>query len=180
MLILLRCVDKKSYLFAYSVHVSDSRAPRLSPCNLPSAVPHSSKHLPRSVPFSIAHTRRKTQTDLSLGDERVLNGERFSVSTVSDVRLTLGVVDYHAGFREKVRNEYRQGRSVTDASAYSARIQLGREVADVLRKNVVQGVKVKQGQASRPAPSVSVSAQDVAGDVWRTLHIPLSEDAARC
>lgn len=48
----------------------------------------------------------------------------------------------YIAFREKVRSEYRAGRSQRDAAAYVARIELGREIADVLRKNIVQGIKV--------------------------------------
>ena len=42
-----------------------------------------------------------------------------------------------------MRTEFRQGRSITEPKAYAARIHLGQEVADVLRKNIVQAVKVE-------------------------------------
>ena len=45
-------------------------------------------------------------------------------------------------FRKKIRTDFREGRSVTDSKTFTARIQLGREIADVLKKNVVQGVRI--------------------------------------
>lgn len=66
-----------------------------------------------------------------------------------------------------MRTEYRTGRSQADPVAYAARVQLGREVADVLRKNVVQGVKVdRDDSASSGALHGGGQAQDEHG-LWR-------------
>jgi len=47
-------------------------------------------------------------------------------------------------FREKIRSEAQAGRSEINSEAYAARVKLGYEVADVLLKNVVQGVKTER------------------------------------
>lgn len=77
-----------------------------------------------------------------------------------------------------MRNEFRQGRSVTDVSAYNARLQLGREVADVLRRNVVQGVKVSSSSSSGDGAvpsSTSAHVRDEDSGVYRTSnHFSLS------
>ncbi|EJD05945.1 uncharacterized protein FOMMEDRAFT_145291 [Fomitiporia mediterranea MF3/22] len=87
----------------------------------------------------------RTAANTFRGDDRVLNA-----------------------FREKVRNDFREGRSVSEESVYSARIQLGREVADVLRKNVVQGVKVQPiEQSSTISTGVGDKVKVEEGGVWR-------------
>jgi hypothetical protein len=46
--------------------------------------------------------------------------------------------------RLKAREAFIEGRSITDASQYEERINLAREVADVLNKNVVQGTRTSE------------------------------------
>ncbi|KAL5490414.1 hypothetical protein ACEPAI_5247 [Sanghuangporus weigelae] len=59
------------------------------------------------------------------GDERVLNA-----------------------FRDKLRADFTESRSaIDDPDEYAARIRLGREIADVLKKNVVQAVKVDSSES---------------------------------
>ncbi|KAL5533034.1 hypothetical protein ACEPAF_4810 [Sanghuangporus sanghuang] len=55
-------------------------------------------------------------------------------------------------FQDKLRKDFKECRSaIDDPEEYAARIQLGREIADVLRKNVVQAVKVDpSGSSSSP------------------------------
>ncbi|KAH8117524.1 RF-1 domain-containing protein [Phellopilus nigrolimitatus] len=89
-----------------------------------------------------------------------------------------------SAFREKVRTEFREGRTQSDPAAYAARVQLGREIADVLRRNVVQGMKVDTPLAA-PAPEVQARegdegsmVQDEQG-VWRlriTEHTELGSN----
>lgn len=49
-------------------------------------------------------------------------------------------------FRDKVRKETVAGRQVLDPLEYEARVKHAFEVAEVLRKNVVQAVKQGQGE----------------------------------
>ncbi|KAL5511537.1 hypothetical protein ACEPAH_4754 [Sanghuangporus vaninii] len=52
-------------------------------------------------------------------------------------------------FRDKLRADF--SSAIDDPKEYAARIQLGREIADVLRKNVVQAVRVDpSGSSSSP------------------------------
>ncbi|EIM90375.1 uncharacterized protein STEHIDRAFT_154200 [Stereum hirsutum FP-91666 SS1] len=52
-------------------------------------------------------------------------------------------------FRQKMRNDTIQGRSLTDEKAYEENVKLAREIVDVLRKNIVQARKV-DGASGRP------------------------------
>ena len=47
-------------------------------------------------------------------------------------------------FKLKMREEVIPNTSVTDAKAFEEKITLAREIADVLRKNVVQARKVEE------------------------------------
>lgn len=49
-----------------------------------------------------------------------------------------------SAFLDKVRNEYRVGRSISDAGVYTEKIELGNEVARFLFQNVVQGEKTEE------------------------------------
>lgn len=59
-----------------------------------------------------------------------------------------------------MRAHAREVRDLTDAKVYSDQLQLGREVAEVLKRNIVQGEKVENGT-----------------DTWRTY--PISLDVPR-
>lgn len=48
-----------------------------------------------------------------------------------------------------MRNDTVQGRSLTDEKAYEENVKLAREVADVLRKNIVQARRV-EGASGTP------------------------------
>lgn len=45
-------------------------------------------------------------------------------------------------FRQKMRHDTVQGRSLTDEKAYEENVKLAREISDVLRKNIVQARRV--------------------------------------
>ena len=76
--------------------------------------------------------------------------------------VSRGLTNDHSAFREKVRTETRQARSVSDPTAYAARVQLGWEMADVLLKNVVQAQRVE-------TPALASTETSPAGDgVWST------------
>lgn len=62
-------------------------------------------------------------------------------------------------FRLKARVSTEEGASQTDPKAYATNIQLARDVADILRKNVVQGVRVPQPQGPQDGEGE--------GDLWR-------------
>ena len=55
-------------------------------------------------------------------------------------------------FRLKVRVSTEEGASETNPESYIAKVQLARDVADVLRKNVVQGVR-QDNDTWRESPS---------------------------
>lgn len=57
-----------------------------------------------------------------------------------------------SAFLDKIRNEYRTGRSILDAQAYTEKIELGNEVARFLTQNLVQGEKTEE-------------------DIWRKLSL---------
>ncbi|KAL5529120.1 hypothetical protein ACEPAG_5094 [Sanghuangporus baumii] len=86
------------------------------------------------------------------GDERVLNA-----------------------FRDKLRADFKDGGStIDDPEEYTARIQLGREIADVLKKNVVQAVKVAPSEPSssllaysKDWEKASPIVQNEGGGTWR-------------
>ncbi|KAI5124497.1 hypothetical protein M0805_003024 [Coniferiporia weirii] len=82
-------------------------------------------------------------------------------------------------FREKVRTEFREGRSQSNPDAFTARIQLGREVANVLRSNVVQGVKIRKETGLSSAESQAGSMVQDEHGVWRlriTEHTELGSN----
>ena len=47
-------------------------------------------------------------------------------------------------FRDKMRHDTLAGRSQTDTKLYEQNVTLAREVADVLRKNIVQAQKIAE------------------------------------
>jgi len=47
-------------------------------------------------------------------------------------------------FRQKARDEYTHGRSVTDPREFEERVKLAQEVAAVIRHNIVQAEKVPE------------------------------------
>ena len=49
----------------------------------------------------------------------------------------------HAGFRQKMRKDALEQRSVTDEEAFRSNLKLGREIADFLKKNIVQAERVQ-------------------------------------
>ncbi|KAG6874080.1 hypothetical protein C0995_006937 [Termitomyces sp. Mi166 len=51
-------------------------------------------------------------------------------------------------FRMKMRNDAVAAQAIIDPETYEQQIQLGREVADVLRKNIVQGVRVPSAEGT--------------------------------
>jgi len=80
-------------------------------------------------------------------------------SLVRDFRLSSAYICdvFGPAFKEKVRIETRQGKSVEDATAYAKRLELGREIAEVLRKNVVQAQRVKEDTGEQDVWSTSGS-----------------------
>ncbi|PAV24337.1 hypothetical protein PNOK_0140500 [Pyrrhoderma noxium] len=71
-------------------------------------------------------------------------------------------------FRKKIRTDFKEGRSVADSKTYTARIQLGREIADVLKKNVVQGVRIN--------PEVDTNADSLVQNAEGIWRLRLTED----
>ncbi|KNZ75465.1 putative peptide chain release factor C12orf65 like protein, mitochondrial [Termitomyces sp. J132] len=51
-------------------------------------------------------------------------------------------------FRLKMRNDAIAARGIIDPETYEQQNQLGREIADVLRKNIVQGVRVRNEEGT--------------------------------
>ena len=49
----------------------------------------------------------------------------------------------YAGFRQKMRKDALEQRSVTDEEAFRRNLKLGREIADFLKKNIVQAERVQ-------------------------------------
>jgi len=77
-------------------------------------------------------------------------------------------------FRDKIRTDAQGAQCVTDPVTYAGKTQLGREIADILRRNVVQGVHVEE-------PSSSVT-QDSQGERWKlryTEHTELGSNEDR-
>ena len=72
----------------------------------------------------------------------VLNGTRIYFLPTRFLSPFSSVRKKNIAFREKIRTDFREGRSIADSKTFTARIQLGREIADVLKKNVVQGVRI--------------------------------------
>ncbi|KLO18782.1 hypothetical protein SCHPADRAFT_912975 [Schizopora paradoxa] len=78
-------------------------------------------------------------------------------------------------FREKIRTDARSAETIADPVVFAGKNQLGREIADIIRRNVVQGVRV-DGSAS---PGASQSVQE---DRWRlryTEHTELGSNEDR-
>lgn len=59
----------------------------------------------------------------------------------------MGLDDFCLAFRLKMREDALQARSKTDPDVYQDSIKLGHDVADVLRRNVVQARKVQGSQS---------------------------------
>lgn len=77
----------------------------------------------------------------------------------------LDVGSYHLpAFRMKIRTDALEARAVTESSAYAEKVKLGHEIAEVLRKNVVQAHKES-----------TQSTTD--GDVWSAFHFLIFYEA---
>lgn len=72
-----------------------------------------------------------------------------------------------AAFHEKMRAETRAAAALTDEPAFAARNQLGLEIADILRRNVVQGVRVDDTSRSAAVNTKAGDEQDEEKAVWR-------------
>lgn len=72
-----------------------------------------------------------------VGDPPVLNGEHAQTPCAVD-SLTLPL----SAFKLKMRTEVMPDASLTDATVFEQKVVLAREIADVLRKNIVQARKV--------------------------------------
>jgi len=70
------------------------------------------------------------------GDERVLKGDDAVFI------LFRSPLNYFPAFRCKIRNQNTLLRSETNPKTYEENVKLAREIAQVLRKNVVQAVQV--------------------------------------
>lgn len=92
------------------------------------------------------------------GDERVLRGPYRSTCTLREHLLTQSFT----AFREKIRTDARGAEMVADPTAYAGKNQLGREVADILRRNIVQGVRVEN--------SSSGASQATQEERWRASY----------
>lgn len=75
------------------------------------------------------------------------------------------LIIHYSAFRSKIRNEVLTYPPPNDPNSFEEKINLTREIADVLRKNVVQGVKVEDatqdGSPARfsEAPSYTLQMQ---------------------
>ncbi len=63
-------------------------------------------------------------------------------------------------FRDKARSDTLDGARQTVPEAYAANVRLAREVADVLRRNIVQGERLN-------AAAAAAAGESGAKDVWR-------------
>lgn len=59
----------------------------------------------------------------------------------------MGLNPFRSAFRLKMREDALKARSKSDPDSYQESIKLGHDVADVLRRNVVQGQKVQEAQS---------------------------------
>ncbi|GJJ12005.1 hypothetical protein Clacol_006243 [Clathrus columnatus] len=66
----------------------------------------------------------------------------------------------NVAFLNKVRAEYRDGRSISDAQVYAEKIKIGNEVAQFLRQNVVQGQKTKDVWRLNITPQTELGSND--------------------
>lgn len=87
-----------------------------------------------------------------IGDERVLKGQ-----TVSHEQLHLSLTLSFLAFRLKMRADALEAVSKTTPHAYQETIQLGYDIAEVLRRNVVQAQKVREQTESNK-------------ETWRALN----------
>ena len=71
-----------------------------------------------------------------------------------------------------MRTEFRHGRSITEPKAFAARIQLGQEVADVLKKNIVQAVKVENQDSEPPSSYPTVKDDEGVWSECKTAFLP--------
>lgn len=59
-------------------------------------------------------------------------------------------------FRLKIRKDALEAQSESDPDIYEAKVRLGRDIAEVLRKNVVQAHKLQQSENDK--------------EIWRMSH----------
>ena len=81
----------------------------------------------------------------------------------------------HAAFKLKLRNEILPDASTTDPKAFEEKITLTRDIAEVLRKNIVQARRVENSSPEdkekwRTSPRVITSYVAADSCVCRTSH----------
>ena len=107
----------------------------------------SSRAMSVSVSASLRASARAAYRDLLrassktfVGDPAVQNGVCHKISLWPV--LGINFIVFMVAFRLKMRNEILPTSSTTDPSQFEGKIQLTREIADVLRKNIVQAQKI--------------------------------------
>ncbi|TFK55200.1 hypothetical protein OE88DRAFT_1732462 [Heliocybe sulcata] len=91
-------------------------------------------------------------------------------------------------FRVKMKTEYVQGRSQTDSKLYEEKVQLAKEVADMLRRNLVQARKVGHTEESdKEVWRVRLTEHSELGDNETMLgkpeppdHVPSDRPSRKC
>ena len=129
----------------------------------------SSRAMSVSVSASLRASARAAYRDLLrassktfVGDPAVQNGvcHKISLWRVLGINFIVSMV----AFRLKMRNEILPTSSTTDPSQFEGKIQLTREIADVLRKNIVQAQKIDSSTAEQDiyssSPSFSIFKQN--------------------
>ena len=122
----------------------------------------SSRAMSVSVSASLRASARAAYRDLLrassktfVGDPAVQNGVCHKISLWDG--LGINFIVFMVAFRLKMRNEILPTSSTTDPSQFEGKIQLTREIADVLRKNIVQAQKIDSSTAEQDIYSLSPS-----------------------
>lgn len=75
--------------------------------------------------------------------------------------MVLAVPQDCKAFRQKMRNDAINAQSVTNSEEYQQHVQLARDIAVFLRRNVVQGTKISDADQS-------------SSETWRTCSLCLN------
>ncbi|KAI0069888.1 hypothetical protein K474DRAFT_1609701 [Panus rudis PR-1116 ss-1] len=81
-------------------------------------------------------------------------------------------------FRVKMRAEILPGPSTTDPTAFEEKVKLTREVADVLRRNIVQAHKVQDPEAAEERWQIKITKDTELGDN-ETIKNPRPMESSR-
>ena len=116
------------------------------------SLPLSSDIATMSISTSLRASARSAYRDLLRASSFTFQGDAYvqnGVYSTPTVANPSSHEPWSAAFRSKMRAEVIPGAGVTEPAAFEEKVKFAREIADVLRKNVVQARRVEKSEDDR-------------------------------